>query len=94
MTKNNLIPKENKAQIVEIREIKSQIPSFEEFLKSCENEQANYDDLTHMDINSSKGYGPCHYSNADCTCYASQGFIQLYIPCPAVGCSNKSNPYT
>ncbi|CAG8625560.1 950_t:CDS:2, partial [Ambispora leptoticha] len=91
---NNLIPKENHKKVEEVREIKNQIPSFEEFLNNYSQEQVNYDDLTHNDISSSKGYGPCHYSNADCTCYASQGFMQLYIPCPAVGCSSNRSAYT
>jgi len=77
MTKNNLIPKENIPKIVEIREIENQIPTYEEFLKSCESEQLNYTDLTHEDINSSKGYGPCSWNNPNCSCYASQGYTPL-----------------
>jgi hypothetical protein len=45
---NNLIPRENKAQVEEVREIdnKYEIPSFEEFMKTYEGEEGvvdNYD---------------------------------------------------
>jgi hypothetical protein len=94
MPKNIYSIKENYKKSEEVREIKSEIPTYEEFLKNCNQEQVNYEDLTHEDISSNKGYGPCHYSNVDCTCYTSQGFIQLYIPCPAIGCSNRYSAST
>jgi len=60
MTKNYIIPKENKAQVVEIREIENQILSYEEFLEDYNNkEQVNYEDLTHEDISLNESYGPC-----------------------------------
>ena len=59
MPKNTYFVKENFKKVEEIREIENQIPSYEEFLKNYNQEQVNYDDLTHGDISSSKGYGPC-----------------------------------
>jgi len=49
----------------------------------------NYDDLIGGEVGEVKGYGPCHYSNADCTHYTSEGWIQLYLGCPAVDCRDR-----
>jgi hypothetical protein len=94
MPKNIYLPKENIPKTEEIRKIETEIPTYEEFLNKYNQEQVNYSDLAHEDISSNGGCGPCHYSNADCTCYVSQGFIQLYVPCPAVGCSNNRSGFT
>ena len=60
---NNLIPKENIAQIEEVREINTEIPSFEEFMKTYESDgNLNYADLNGSDIGTQKGYGPCDKS--------------------------------
>ena len=68
MTKNNLIPKENKAQIEEIREIENQIPTYEEFLKNYnanEKVSESYENELNFysDIGISKGFGPCAWRN-------------------------------
>jgi len=86
MAKNNLIPKGNKAQIVEVREIKSEIPSYEEFLKDYNQERVNYGDLTHEDLNSIKGYGPCAWRNSQ----YGERWTSLRMPCPASGCGNSA----
>ncbi|MCE8162783.1 MAG: hypothetical protein I3273_01560 [Candidatus Moeniiplasma glomeromycotorum] len=86
----NIIPKENLPKIVEVREIESEIPSYEEFAKSYQQEKVNYEDLSYSDISSSKVSGPCSYANSNCTCYASQGYAPLRTACPASGCSNRS----
>lgn len=91
MTKNYIIPKENKAQVVEIREIENQILSYEEFLEDYNNkEQVNYEDLTHEDISLNESYGPCSWNNPRCLCHVSQGFIPLCLACPSCSDINPS----
>src|SRR4051794_33334722 len=55
MTKENIIPK-----IETVYEIKDEykVPSFEEFMKTYEDGNLNYDDLNSSDISEVKGYGP------------------------------------
>src|SRR5581483_2057733 len=53
MTKENLIPK---TEIV--REIESETLSYEEFMKTYEGSNLNYDDLDSGSIGESKEYGP------------------------------------
>ena len=56
---NNLIPKENIAKVEEVREIDNEIPSYEEFMKTYENDDnLNYDDLNGGNAGEVKGYGP------------------------------------
>jgi len=90
MTKNSLIPKENKAQIVEIREIENQIPTYEEFLNNYSQEKANYDELTHEDISLNEGFGPCNWSNPRCSCQYGEKWTYLSIPCPVGGCGSRN----
>ena len=60
MPKNQYLIKENLAKIEEVREIENKIPTYEEFLENYEKESpANYEDLTHKNISSNRGYGPC-----------------------------------
>jgi hypothetical protein len=59
--KQNLIPKENFKKVEEVREINNEIPSYEEFLKTYENDgKVNYADLNGGEVGESKGYGSCH----------------------------------
>ena len=51
-----------------VYELKNDILSFEEFLKTYENDSnLNYDDLSSGDISEARGYGPCN-GRADCKC--------------------------
>ena len=94
MPKNIYLPKENYKKVEEIRELENQVPTYEEFVSnynadkkvnnSYENEIESY-----SDIGVSKGFGPCHYPNLNCSCYVSEGFIPLYMSCPS--CSNSNN---
>jgi len=61
MPKENLIPIENKKPFEIVHEVKNEVPSFEEFMKTYESdENLNYDDLSYSDISDKgKGYGPC-----------------------------------
>lgn len=71
MTDNNGIPFEVKKPFETVYELKNEVPSFEEFMKTYEaDESLNYDDLTFSDISEVKGYGPCRGSNKKywCTC--------------------------
>jgi hypothetical protein len=61
MTKENLIPIENKKPFETVYELKDEykVPSFEEFMKTYESDDnLNYDDLSYSDIGEAKGYGP------------------------------------
>jgi len=79
MTKNNeyIIPKEvNKKPFETVYELKNETPSFEEFMKTYENDgNVNYADLNSDDISESRGYGPCNWNNSNCSC--SQGELQI-----------------
>ena len=60
MPKNTYFIKDNVPKIEEVREIENRVPSLEEFLENYKKESpVNYEDLTHEDISSNKGYGPC-----------------------------------
>ena len=61
MTNNNGIPFEVKKPFETVQELKNEVPSFEEFMKTYESDDnLNYDDLTFSDISDKgKGYGPC-----------------------------------
>lgn len=62
MTEHKYTPIENKKPVEIIHELKGdeyQIPTFEEFMKTYENDGSlNYTDLEHSDMGESKGYGP------------------------------------
>ena len=91
MPKENLIPIENKKPFEIVHEVKNEVPSFEEFMKTYESdENLNYDDLSYSDISDKgKGYGPCEkycgWNNPKCTCYVriEEGFMPLNTSCPA-----------
>jgi hypothetical protein len=58
---NNGIPIEvNKKPFETVYELKNdyEIPSYEEFLKTYEKGNVNYDDLNSGDVGENKGYGP------------------------------------
>src|SRR5215204_7687758 len=88
MVKNNGIPIEiNKKPFETVYELKNEIPTFEEFMKTYEDDGSlNYDDLSGGDIGESKGHGPCHrycsYPNANCKCYVGEEYVSLYLICP------------
>ena len=60
MVNNNGIPFEvNKKPFETVQELKNEVPSFEEFMKTYENDgNLNYDDLNLYDISIDKCYGP------------------------------------
>ena len=96
MVKNNEIPIEvNKKPFETVYEIKNEVPSFEEFMKNYENDaNLNYDDLSSGSVGTPKASGPCYYGNADCVCYTSSGWVQLYLGCPAVDCGEAGRNYS
>jgi hypothetical protein len=58
---------ENKKPIETVYEIKNEIPSFEEFMKTYENDSnLNYGDLDSGSVGEVKGYGPCQNYSCDC----------------------------
>lgn len=60
MVNNNGIPIEVKKSFETVYELKNEVPSYEEFMKSYENDgKINYDDLSGNNIGTQKGYGPC-----------------------------------
>jgi hypothetical protein len=69
MVDENIIPKTET-----VYELKNEVPSFEEFMKTYErDERVNYDDLNGGDISETKGYGPCGWNNPKCVCYINDG---------------------
>ena len=52
---------ENKKPVETVCEIKEEykVPSFEEFMKTYEDGDLNYDDLSGGSVGEAKGYGPC-----------------------------------
>lgn len=68
---NNLIPKENLAKVETVQELKDEykVPSFEEFMKTYEDGNLNFDDLNGDDIGIPKGYGPCTSDYCSCSNY-------------------------
>lgn len=90
MVNENLIPKTEM-----VYELKNEVPTYEEFLKNYKGDENVENSYRLENQTQEKGYGPCHYSNADCTCYTSSGWVQLYLGCPAVGCGDQGkNPST
>jgi len=60
MVKNNGIPVEVKKPFETVYELKNEVPSFEEFMKTYESDDnLNYDDLNSGSISEVEGYGPC-----------------------------------
>lgn len=84
MVNENLIPIENKKPVETVYDIKNEIPAFEEFMKTYENDvNLNYDDLSDGSIGEVKEYGPCSWHNPKCTCYVSSGYVPLNTACPS-----------
>jgi len=85
MVIENQIPKTE--TVYEIKD-EYKVPSYEEFVKSYENDgNLRYDDLSGGSVGEVKGYGPCD------TCRLSTQWTYLYISCPAAGCPGN-NRYT
>ena len=79
MVKNNGIPFEAKKPVETVYELKNEIPSFEEFMKTYENDgNLNYDDLSGGSVGEAEGYGPCYL------CDENRPYVwkDLYISCP------------
>jgi len=90
MPKNIYLIKENLAKTEEIREIKNEIPTYEEFVKSYEKEQVNYDDLVNEDLGTIKDYDPCNWNNPRFSCQYGENWVNLREPCPTAGCNNMT----
>lgn len=57
---NNLVPIEAKKPVETVYELKNEIPSFEEFMKTYEADgNLNYADLNGGSVGETGGYGPC-----------------------------------
>lgn len=86
MVYENQIPKTET-----VYELKNEIPSFKEFMRSYEHDaNLNYDDLNSGDISEVKGYGPCKNSSCDCYCSASECICNNYSDYGHGGHSKKS----
>jgi|SRR5205809_5010998 len=60
---------ENKKPFETVYEIKNEIPSFEEFMKTYESDgNLNYDDLSRGNVGEVKWYGPCRNTLCGCGC--------------------------
>jgi len=98
MVNNNGIPIEVKKPFETVYELKNEIPSFEEFMKTYENDaNLNYADLSGGSVGEVKGYGPCSpsycnscsCSRSDCNCRSSEKFVKLWSVCPATTCPGR-----
>ena len=72
VNEQNLIPKENYKKVEEMREIDYKVPSYEEFMKTYENDgNLNYADLSGGSVGEVKGHGPCYkncgWNNPHCS---------------------------
>jgi hypothetical protein len=77
MTNNNGIPFEVKKPVETVYELKNEIPSFEEFMKTYENDgNLNYDDLRGGSVGESKGYGSCSYSGCP---HSSKFYLKVSV---------------
>ena len=84
MVKNNGIPVEVKKPFETVYELKNEVPSFEEFMKTYESDDnLNYDDLNSGSISEVEGYGPCKI----CIKFPEPRWVKMEMTCPAVGCS-------
>jgi len=92
----------NQKPIEVVYEIKNEydVPSYEEFMKTYENdENLNYDDLNTYDISVDKCCGPCsgYWPCGDSRCYGSNAclnnerFFVLYTACPTKYCVMRGN---
>jgi len=87
MVDNKMVPIEAQKPFETVYELKNEVPSFEEFMKTYENDgNVNYDDLNGGDIGEVKGYGPCYTIKPNCICFVNQRpqWIQLYMRCPGI----------
>ncbi|CAG8456164.1 26254_t:CDS:2, partial [Gigaspora margarita] len=87
--KNVYLVENKKAQVEEVREINNKMPSYEEFMKTYENDgNLSYDDLSSGDVGEVKGYGPCSWDNPNCSCYDNNRNFQLRVCATSVveGC--------
>ena len=83
MVKNNGIPIEVKKPFETVCELKNEVPSFEEFMKTYENDgSVNYDELNGGSIGEVRGYGPIVQSD-----YWGD-WEYLEIPCVSKDCSS------
>jgi len=89
MVNNNGIPIEvNKKPFETVYEIKNEVPSFEEFMKTYENDGSlNYDYLNSGSVGEVKGYGPCRV----CDKFPEPQWVEMEMTCPADGCSSRDN---
>jgi hypothetical protein len=84
MVKNSEIPIEVKKPFETVYELKNEIPSFEEFMKTYENDvNLNYDDLSGGNVGEFKGYGPCP------VCSKPTRSVAFKMACPAIYCDDK-----
>jgi len=78
------IPIENKRLVETVCELKDQVPSFEEFMKTYESDGSlNYDDLSGGSVGEVKGYGPVVQSDWH------GDWEYLEIPCVSKDCPTK-----
>ena len=70
---NKVVPIEAQKPFETVYELKNEVPSFEEFMKSYENDgNVNYADLRGGGIGEVKGYGPCKNSLCGCPCFSRE----------------------
>lgn len=96
MVIENQIPKTE--TVYELKD-EYKVPSFEEFMETYEADEGIIDSYnaelgSYGDAGIPKASGPCYYSNADCTHFTPEGWIQLYLGCPAVECGELGRNFS
>ncbi|CAI2182435.1 1269_t:CDS:2 [Funneliformis geosporum] len=76
-------------EVEEVHEVENYIPTYEEFLKNYQVDQAvnnSYENEieSYSDVGVNKGFGPCY------VCNKPIDWTSLYIPCPVAGCSSTN----
>jgi len=97
MVYENKIPIEVKKPFETVYELKNEVPSYEEFMKTYENDgNLNYDDLNSGSVGEAEGYGPCWRCSVrtDCDCKSGERWCDLRVPCPSDRCMGKDRPIT
>lgn len=85
MTQKNLYLMENKKPVELVQELKSEIPTYEEFIRNYESDDlvsVSYVNEFNANAELGKGYGPCD------VCKEPEVTVEFKFGCP--GCSNSS----
>jgi len=94
MVRENLIPLENKKTFEVVSELKDYEVKKSSLSLAARSKVISKNGGDYLSGNK-EGYGPCSYDNADCPHYLDfqEGYVSLYLSCPAVNCGGDGNQY-